>query len=75
MPALTYADLVKHRPPMTGNDAERNIATMTRVTRDVNARVKVVEMALGRFGNLGPEARAVYEAALRDTKFTGRLAS
>jgi hypothetical protein len=48
---------------MTASEARRNVAEMTSKT-PVNARKRLLQIALGPLGNLSDEARAVYQAAL-----------
>jgi hypothetical protein len=57
------------RHPMTADQARRNVAEMISKT-PVNARKRLLQIALGPLGNLSDEARAVYQAALSSTPNT-----
>jgi hypothetical protein len=63
------ANLFKTKLPMTKEEAITNIETMRRKTKDVKARIRVVKMALGPFGNLTDAAKNVYKDALLDKSF------
>ncbi len=51
------------KKPMTKTEAVEIIATMKRET-PVNAQKRLIEMAIGGFGNLSDDAKAVYSARL-----------
>ena len=50
------------KPPMTADEARKNIAAM-RADTPVNAMRKLIEIALGPHGNLSEAAKDVYRAA------------
>ena len=53
-----------NRKPMTATEARDNLAAMMRDT-PVNARKRLLQVALGPLGNLSNEARTVYQEALK----------
>lgn len=52
------------KAPMTAAEARKNIIAMKAET-PVSAMRRLLKLALGPVGNLSPEARSIYEAALR----------
>jgi hypothetical protein len=48
---------------MSASEARANVAAMLRET-PANARKRLLQVALGPLGNLSPEARDIYTAAL-----------
>jgi hypothetical protein len=62
---MTFNELRKRRAPMTGAEAHDNIETMKNVTA-ICAQIKLLQMALGKFGNLTDEAREIYAKRLSE---------
>ena len=52
------------KAPMSAIEAKRVLSAMKAQTKNKTSRVIVLELALGPHGNLSPEAKALYEAAL-----------
>lgn len=51
--------------PMTADEARENISAM-RLHTPENAQIKIIQMALGKFGNLSSCAQTIYRQRLSD---------